>query len=212
MRLPRQLRSEETFDRMVNAGHVLIERHGGFDHVAVSEVILLANTSVGAFYGRFKDKDSFIDTVLSVVFSQLIDNATEVFGAMQANSEQLSAAQVTQGLVTHYVQMCRDNCGLFRASLRHFASLNPDSNPMRALSRHIHERFVPVLLQKLVADAQRKGQSASALEADIRVALQMMVGTLVHIMLTNPGPMYLQNDDMDAQLFKLMSRVLDLRE
>ncbi|ARU03356.1 hypothetical protein CCO03_00425 [Comamonas serinivorans] len=205
VRPPRQLRSEATFSRMVQAGHALIERHGSFEQVVVSEVIRLAKTSTGAFYGRFKDKDAFIEAVLAVAYSQLRERASAAAEPL-APGTPLTALEVAEHIVRYYVRLCRANLGLFQASLRHFASLNPDTNPMRGLNRHSYALFVPALAARLCAP----GQDPAPVEREIEIALQMMVGTLVFTMLTNPGPLALDSAEMDSKLLMLMRRVLDL--
>ena len=58
----RQVRSEATFQALVQAGRAALES-GGLDKVSIGELARLSNTSVGAFYGRFENKEVFFTVV-----------------------------------------------------------------------------------------------------------------------------------------------------
>ncbi len=59
-RPPRQRRSRATLDRLLDATAALLEEKP-FDEASVAEIARRAGTSVGAFYGRFPDKESLLD-------------------------------------------------------------------------------------------------------------------------------------------------------
>jgi len=54
-----QVRSQETLERLLEAAEELISERG-FDNATVSEIVRRANSSVGAMYARFNDKDSLL--------------------------------------------------------------------------------------------------------------------------------------------------------
>ena len=56
---PRQARSEETLERLLDAAEELLAERG-FDEITVPEIASKAKSSVGAFYARFKDKDGLL--------------------------------------------------------------------------------------------------------------------------------------------------------
>lgn len=56
---PKQARSQRTLERLLDAAEELIlEQH--LVDVSIPEIVARANSSVGGFYGRFKDKDALI--------------------------------------------------------------------------------------------------------------------------------------------------------
>ena len=59
-RTPRQSRSRATLDRLLDATATLLAEKP-FDEASVAEITRRAGTSVGAFYGRFPDKESLLD-------------------------------------------------------------------------------------------------------------------------------------------------------
>lgn len=54
-----QARSQETLERLLDAAEELIAEVG-FDNTTVAEIVRRANSSVGAMYARFSDKDSLL--------------------------------------------------------------------------------------------------------------------------------------------------------
>jgi AcrR family transcriptional regulator len=59
VRAPRQKRSQETLDRILDATERLLLKRR-FESLSVQEIVRASGTSVGAFYNRFRDKDSLI--------------------------------------------------------------------------------------------------------------------------------------------------------
>ena len=56
---PKQLRSEQTLARILEAAERLILERG-IENVAVSDIVRAAGSSVGGFYGRFRDKEELL--------------------------------------------------------------------------------------------------------------------------------------------------------
>lgn len=201
LRPPRQLRSEETLAKMILAGRGLIQQHANFDLVLISDVIRTAGTSTGAFYGRFKDKDAFIDSVLEAAFVEMEAEADKTIRDDEAWA-QGTATEFAALIVRYYVDMCRRNQGMFKAVLRHFGALEPEANPMRRLNRNIQSVVAPTLAQKM------KAQGLKASETEVRIAMQMVVGTLTLTLLTDPGPLRFDGDLIEAKLTEMMQRFL----
>ncbi|AQV98399.1 TetR family transcriptional regulator [Cupriavidus necator] len=203
LRPPRQLRSEETLAKMIQAGRDLIEQHANFDLVLIGDVIRTAGTSTGAFYGRFKDKDGFIASVLDAAFAEMRAEADKAIRDDEAWA-QGTASELAARIVSYYVDMSRQNQGMFKAVLRHFAARDPDANPMRWLDRHVQSLVVPVLAHKM--QPQTLGDS----ESEVRIAMQMVVGTITLTLLTDPGPLRFDGDLIETKLTAMLQRFLRL--
>jgi AcrR family transcriptional regulator len=203
LRQPSQLRGEETLAKMIATGRRLIEQHANFDLVLISDVIDTAGISTGAFYFRFKDKDAFIASVLNDTFSELQIEADQKIRD-DASWSQGTESEIVARIVRYYVDMCRHNQGMFKAVLRHFASLEPDSNPLRWLARHIMDLAAPILAQKI------KAQGKDCDETEVQIAIQMVVGTLTLILLTDPGPLHFDGDILEIKLTAMMQRFLQV--
>jgi AcrR family transcriptional regulator len=59
VRAPRQRRSQETLDRILDATERLLLKRR-FESLSVQEIVRASGASVGAFYNRFRDKDALI--------------------------------------------------------------------------------------------------------------------------------------------------------
>lgn len=203
VRPPRQSRSEETLAKMLDAGRQLIELHGDFDSVVIADVIRTAGASTGAFYGRFKDKEAFTASVMDAAFAELL---ADVDRSVDQNAVWTSgdAAAIAGGIVHYYADVCRRNRGLFKAVLRYIAPLTPESHPMRLLDHHIKERVVPILAPLL------PGRSSETAAHEVHAAIQMISSTLGIAVLTNPGPMHLEDGTLECQLRLMTQRYLRL--
>ncbi len=67
---PQQARSQETMNQILDTAAAILE-HKTFDQLTVSEVVQQAGTSVGAFYGRFRDKEALLQALDARFFERL---------------------------------------------------------------------------------------------------------------------------------------------
>jgi AcrR family transcriptional regulator len=59
MNKPQQARSQQTYDKLLDAAANLLDAKS-FEEMTISDIVAEAGCSVGAFYGRFKDKDALL--------------------------------------------------------------------------------------------------------------------------------------------------------
>lgn len=76
MRSPQQVRSEKTLRRFLGAAEELLEE-GTFDDVAITEICLRADRSVGAFYARFENKEALFGELRRRTLTSLSASFTE---------------------------------------------------------------------------------------------------------------------------------------
>jgi AcrR family transcriptional regulator len=112
IRPPRQARSQETLDRILDAAEAILEEKG-FDDASVAEIALRAGSSVGAFYSRFPDKQA----LLHALHGRFVDEATATADAAfePARWAGASAPEIVERIVAFLVQIQRDRRGLLRA-------------------------------------------------------------------------------------------------
>ncbi|MDQ1764018.1 TetR/AcrR family transcriptional regulator [Achromobacter aegrifaciens] len=188
---------------MIRAGRELIEQHANLDLVLINDVIRLAGTSIGAFYGRFHDKETFLAAVLDAAVAESKAQADELVRQNAVWAEG-SAADIVAAMVDYYVDGCRRNPGTFKAVLQDFSMAERESSPLVILSLHTRTLFVPALARKMPV------QAGEDVELDILIAMQMLLGALSVMMLTDPGPMHLADDAIKQQLTERMLRMLRL--
>ncbi|MEN5067849.1 TetR/AcrR family transcriptional regulator [Achromobacter aegrifaciens] len=188
---------------MIRAGRELIERHANLDLVLIGDVIRLADTSIGAFYGRFQDKETFLAAVLDAAVTESKAQADNLV-RQDAVWTEGTASDIVAAMVDFYVDGCRESLGTFKAVLQDFSMAERESSPLVILNRHMHALFVPALARKMPV------QAGVDTELEIQIAMQMLLGTLSAMMLTDPGPMRLPDDAIKQLLTERMRRMLRL--
>jgi AcrR family transcriptional regulator len=119
----RQARSEATFRALIRAGRKALEAKT-FDQMAVGEIARAARTSVGAFYGRFANKEAFFSAVQEIIVADIEAELEARLGeravAEASDADFLAAvARLTMGVF-------RRHHDLYIASFKH-SSTRPDA-------------------------------------------------------------------------------------
>lgn len=73
IRKPRQQRSRDTLERILNAAEEVIE-HRGFEAATLAEILKRAGASVGSFYARFPEKEVLLKALLERYHEQAHDD------------------------------------------------------------------------------------------------------------------------------------------
>src|SRR5262249_27996353 len=122
VRLPKQARSQATLDRLVQAAEGLLAEKR-FDEATVAEIARRADSSVGAFYARFPDKEAFLDHFDERFFH----NAREQWNIVldPARWEGATAAHILSEILDILVQKNRAYRPLLRALVL-YARSSPD--------------------------------------------------------------------------------------
>jgi AcrR family transcriptional regulator len=141
-RPPRQARSRATLDRLLDATAALLAEKP-FDEASVSEIVHRAGTSVGAFYGRFPDKDSLLDCFNEQFFDLGRASCDEFFDSdeWRAASLEDSVAQLASLLVCNHRR--------HRGALRALALRAREQSESRFRNRAaLHNRYVLEKIKK----------------------------------------------------------------
>lgn len=77
---PRQARSAQTLERILEAAEELIAQRG-MEGTTVVEIARRAGSSVGSFYARFPDKEALLSSVLERFYEQSVATADLVLAA-----------------------------------------------------------------------------------------------------------------------------------
>ncbi len=107
-----QKRSQASFDRILNAAESLLGDRS-FDELTISDVVRRAESSVGAFYTRFSNKDALLDALYQRNQDQAI--ATMERQLAREQWESASVEQIVTQIVGFAVRFHRDHRGLLRA-------------------------------------------------------------------------------------------------
>jgi AcrR family transcriptional regulator len=136
LRPPQQARSQATLDRLLKATEQLITE-GSFDEATVSEITRRSNSSVGAFYNRFLDKEALLDCFDDRFFQRARKHWDTFFESPKWSQGQLE--QRVGQFVTLLIQKNREHRPLLR-SLALYGLARPD--PRYAARRMQLEEYV----------------------------------------------------------------------
>jgi AcrR family transcriptional regulator len=140
-----QARSQETLERLLEAAEELVSERG-FDNATVSEIVRRANSSVGAMYARFNDKDSLLACLHERFCEQAL--ATTDMALDPARWEGASIAEIcstTTPFVVHTYHMKR---GLIRAFLVRAGNDPTYLERASRVGRGISEKLIALLLAR----------------------------------------------------------------
>ncbi len=142
---PRQARSQETLDRLLDAAEALLGEKS-FDDVGVAEVAQRAGSSVGSFYARFADKPALLHALQERFVIEGMATADDAFDP--ARWEGAKAAEIVAAVVAFLVRIHRDRRGLMRALLLVQATRPEIRERANALSRHVLRALTALLLAR----------------------------------------------------------------
>ena len=83
VRPPLQARSQQTLERLLIAAETLLAERP-WEQIGVAELCAAADTSVGAFYARFTDKDAVLDLLADAYRADMARFAVQLGAAVRA--------------------------------------------------------------------------------------------------------------------------------
>ncbi len=178
---PQQQRSRDKQKGLLAAGLYLTENRD-WDTVTIAEIAAQSGFSVGSFYTRFRNKQSYLDALIILVAEQM-QQLMDVF-ANELRSKQRSAQQIVTAFVEisidHYARLS----GIIRMSILH--RQKDTTNPFVGMRMYSCQQFVDFLMPHM----QLRGKAA---KTRLSFAHQMMNSTLVNAVLTDPGPLHVSD-------------------
>jgi AcrR family transcriptional regulator len=153
--------------------------HRDYESVSIIDIVKEAGCSVGAFYGRFHDKDSFLYTVISASFKNTIEKAKHDLDPYRWR--RASTEKIVEQIVRHVVSQtsCRP-AGVTRAALK-LARTSPHVlEPMQE-----YREAVMSLAETLLAARAEVAAPARS----VREATQMAMATASDALLQDGGPL-----------------------
>jgi AcrR family transcriptional regulator len=145
IRPPRQARSQQTLDRLLDVAEALLEEKG-FDDVGVAEIAQRAGSSVGSFYARFPDKAALLHALQERFADEGTATADDALDPARWEGAQIP--EIVGAVVAFLVGIHRDRRGLLRA-LWLAQALRPEFRARAtALSLHVSRRLSALLLER----------------------------------------------------------------
>lgn len=140
-----QSRSQETLERLLDAAEIVMTEKG-FEAAGVAEIAARANSSVGAFYARFKDKEGLLRVVHDRFCEQALVTADEAL-----NPERWPGASIPEifdEVLPFLVNIYEERRALIKAFI---VRAGLDESFLEAgarMHRHISERLRALLLAR----------------------------------------------------------------
>lgn len=188
----RQARSEETFQALVNAGFEALSA-GSLDAMAIGDIAKAANVSVGAFYGRFENKEAFFTAIQQIRIAQVWERMQKLLNGLDARDA--SAREFIEAIAHFWVSIFRDNRGLYVAAFKHESAQPGAWTPFKRLGWDGSALIVEKLLPRL-------GRKVDGLQMSL--AMQFVNGLLVNATINDPGPIQLDDPGMGEHVARFL--------
>ena len=142
---PKQARSEQTLYRILDAAEALIHEKGLAD-VSIPEIVRRADSSVGGFYARFRDKDELLRTLQERFLNQLSERVEEL--ADPAAWGDASTAQIVRSCMAELVVTCHAQRNLLVAFMARAARDRESRQEGLRFRRKVSARISDLLLTR----------------------------------------------------------------
>ncbi len=140
-----QARSQETLERILEAAEEVVSEKG-FDNATVSEIVRRANSSVGAMYARFNDKDSLLVVLHERFCEQALATTDAVLDPVRWKDSSIAEILATAlPFVAHVYQQKR---GLLRAFMLRGSADPQFAERASRVAREISERMIALFMPR----------------------------------------------------------------
>ena len=166
---PRQLRSQETLDRILDAAERVLEEKS-FSEATLAEIVERAGVTVGAFYRRFPDKDALLHHLDERFFREMHAAADATLDPGRWAGQPASA--VIRAVAEEAVAQYRRRRGLLRSL---FLRARVDA-VIQESARRVNEHLIARLREVLLA--RREQLSHPDPEFAVAIGFRMFIGAL----------------------------------
>ncbi len=160
VKAPRQARSQETLERLLDAAEAIIIE-GGIDAATVAEVARRAGSSVGSFYARFADKEALLRCMLERFHEQAIATTDAVLVPPRWDGVELGDALET--MLLFMMRVLRERRRLMVAMLTRAAG----DPTLAALGIRLHDHIT----EKLLAVLRHRGDALDHPQPEVAVRM-----------------------------------------
>jgi AcrR family transcriptional regulator len=145
IRPPRQARSRATLDRLLDATEALLAEKP-WEVVGVADIVQRAESSVGAFYSRFSDKDALLNALHERFVDEAVATYDEMFDPERWQGASVSA--IVRAIIAFRVRVYSERVGLLRAFLVQAVYDKDFRARGRRLRGHLNEGFVRLIIAR----------------------------------------------------------------
>lgn len=197
-----QGRSQATFNALIQAGRRVMAAKD-FEAVSIKEIASTAGSSIGAFYGRFANKEVFFSAIQEITVSDIEAGMRALLA--QRSVEKAGDSEFLFAIAHFWIGFYRTHRGLYVASFKHSRTRPGAWTPFKRLGRDL----VTLVIKQLVPRLQRLDKPRS--EREIRIAFQFVNGLLVNAVVNDPGPLSLNDAEMERSVARFLCAYFDIQ-
>jgi AcrR family transcriptional regulator len=165
----------------------------------VAQIAAACQVSVGAFYGRFRDKMAYFEALRALVIEETAESVERYLA--QQRWEDVATRTVLEKAMRFLVLGVIANRGVIRASLRHASTRPEEWLPHRQNGDAVVERMVVLLVPRL-------SLPAAEAEQRVRFAMQAVFSMLVNAVLNDSGPFHLDDERLPGEMTRMLTAYL----
>jgi AcrR family transcriptional regulator len=193
----KQNRSRKTRDALLAAGWKLLAKTS-WDSLSVNDIVAEADSSVGSFYSRFADKDSYFDSLAL----QWLERRRAESQALYARLS--SADDYVDAVIMDVYRSVVGSRHFWHAAIIRGVKVPEFWGPFRESGLRRIKECIRLRTEEL-------GRELSAQEIrDIRFAFQMVNGVINNGILNRPGPIMLETREFEVALLRSFRAVAGL--
>ncbi len=199
-----QSRSKQRRDELINAGmEMLCEKN--FADISIIELTARCGYSVGTFYSRFEDKESFFKAVQVEAIARSHERLRENY---KGNFWKTAS---TEDFFRKMVDVLIDGLsgpfrGVIKASIMMSGSDPASWEPLKKSGFEIRKIILDLVEDRLLKKDPEKSRKS------FEFAMQMFYGTLIQAILNDPGPVHLNDKEMRENLTRMIVLYTELEE
>jgi len=195
----KQVRSQATYRKLIKAGkEIFTDRL--MNEASVQQIANKAGVSVGGFYARFANKESFFQEVQESAAREMLLDMERLLTTSQMID--MDAASYIRALAKLWVRMFRRNRFLYIASVRNVNLQEDRWGPIRRLG------IAGSAILKETTDPHLAKIGIKRSSKDYRILSQVVSALLFNAVLNDPGPIKLKSKEMVNLVAQLIANQL----
>ena len=194
----KQNRSRKTRDALLAAGWKLLAKTS-WDQLSVNDIVAEADSSVGSFYSRFADKDSYFDSLASQWLERRRAESQALYAGLSSVDDYVDA------VIMDVYRSVLGSRHFWHAAIIRGVKVPEFWSPFRESGLRRIKECIRLRTAEL-------GRELSAQEIrDIRFAFQMVNGVINNGILNRPGPIMLETREFEVALLRSFRAVAGLQ-
>ncbi len=204
VRPPQQARSHENLERILDAAEQVVSERG-FEQATIAEIVKRANTSVGAFYSRFREKDFLLGCLHERFCKEALATTDAALDASRWHAA--SIADIMCETITFLVEVYRQRRGLIRAFVMRGCVDPSFADRWVPLGQHMAAELCKLLLAR--SDEIRHPEPELAVQMGLQVLLASL-DTLTLFEYIQPIGMALDDERLAMELSRVFLSYLGI--